>query len=671
MPTFEIQVGGKTFEVDGPDMATARAVALPAIADQFVANERNGGGVGQGISDTVRNLARGTPVGSWLDEANAATSAGLNKITGGNIGSPYDEAVAYQRATDRAVDKDTGGYGTATKIVGGVASIPMAPMIRAAQGAALLPQVINGMVTGAVYGGAYGAGEGEGTDRLKNAGTGVAIGTTIGGAAPVIARGASNAVGYVADKFKGVPAELRPYHRGAVNRVAGAMSEDAMTPQAYQQQVAMLGPEGMIADLGQNTRLHAETIANRPGRGSNVLFDALGARKEGAPARIAGDVNAALGPPPNLIEAEQAIRAQYGKAAKPIYDQFRNTPVPLTPELKAIQGTLSTEPGIINNARKLATLDGSIDPKQFFAQQGADGTWRMTRVPNASEWDYMKRAVDDMARSAGRGTNEQRIYSGLATKIRDAVDTAISPNDPSASIYAQARKIAGEGIGLRGAMDEGTGAFSRGINPNQMKADMAGMSAAERDAYKLGARGQVADIMGNSATTFGPSGDTAARRALGSEYAKEKLGMVAGEPAANRLLNRLDAESAFEKTRQGVTQNSATARRLAANNLYPSTAESAPSLSDKTAFGMALQGLKWAGNAAVGGAMNERNARIGEDAARLLSASGSERDAFARALMNVSNTKAVTGQTKKQIEMITRLLLRGPTPAAIDAYTGR
>lgn len=671
MPTFEIQVGGKTYEVDGPDMATARAVALPAIADQFVANERASGGVGQGISDTVRNLARGTPVGSWLDEANAGTNAGLNAVSGGRVGAPYDESIAYQRATDRAVDKDTGGYGLATKIAGGIASAPFTPMIRAAKGAALLPQVINGMVTGAAYGGVYGAGEGEGLGRLKNAGEGAAIGTTIGGAAPVAARGLSNGLGYVADKFKGVPAELRPYHRGAVNRVSGAMADDAVTPQSYQQQAAMLGPEGMIADLGQNTRLHAETIANRPGRGANVLSDALGARKEGAPARIAGDVNAALGPSPNLIEAEQAIRSKYGQAAKPLYEQFRNTPVPPTPELKAIQETLSAEPGIINHARKLATLDGSIDPKQFFAQQGADGTWRMTRTPNASEWDYMKRAVDDMARSAGRGTNEQRIYGGLATKIRDAVDNAISPGDPSKSIYAQARGVAGEGIGLRGAVDEGAGAFSRGTNPNQMRADLAGMSQAEREAYKnLGARGQIADIMGNSATTFGPSGDTAARRALGSEYAKEKLGMVAGEPAANRLLNRLDAESAFEKTRQGVTQNSATGRRRMAEGLYPS-AEKSPINFDPTLLGTGWRGLKWVANAATGGTINERNARIGEDAARLLSASDKQRDAFAKALMQVGNSKAVTGQTKKQIEMITQLLLRGPTSTAIDAYTRR
>ena len=56
----------------GPDV---RQSALDQWADQYVALERKNGGIGQTVSDTVRSFAKGTPVGSWLDEANAGTAA--------------------------------------------------------------------------------------------------------------------------------------------------------------------------------------------------------------------------------------------------------------------------------------------------------------------------------------------------------------------------------------------------------------------------------------------------------------------------------------------------------------------------------------------------------------------------------------------------------------------
>ncbi len=86
-----------------------REGALRAWGDHFVAKERAGGGVGQFVSDRVRNMARGVQgllPGSWLDEANAVTASGIHKITGGRAGAPYDETMAYQQATDRALDSE-------------------------------------------------------------------------------------------------------------------------------------------------------------------------------------------------------------------------------------------------------------------------------------------------------------------------------------------------------------------------------------------------------------------------------------------------------------------------------------------------------------------------------------------------------------------------------------
>ena len=65
------------------------------------------------------------PFGSWLDEASAGIDAGLNKISDGRFGAPYDEAKAYQDARQRYIDKNASGIEKGAAMAGGVvASAP-------------------------------------------------------------------------------------------------------------------------------------------------------------------------------------------------------------------------------------------------------------------------------------------------------------------------------------------------------------------------------------------------------------------------------------------------------------------------------------------------------------------------------------------------------------------
>lgn len=651
----------------------SRQSALKQWADQFVANERSQGGIGQAVGDVVRNVARGTPIGSWLDEANALTSSAMSNFSGGQMGAPYDESVAYQRATDKAIEKESPITSLAGQLTGAVASIPAAPVAQIVRGTSMLPQIANAAATGLGYGALYGAGEGETVaDRGRNAAVGGGIGGGLGVAVPVVARGVSNTLGYVADKFKGIPQSLGQFERGAVSRVSRAAADDTLTPAAYSQRVAELGPEGMLADMGQNLTSQAGAVANQPGRGQSLLTEAMTQRRMGAPGRVSTDVDTALGPRINVIDAEQRIREHYGKQAAPLYEKFRQGQVPYTRDLEAIQRTLESQPDILRKARQFAALDGTTDPRQFFANIADDGTVAIKRVPNASEWDYVKRSLDDYARNANPGSNEQRIYGNLAGKVRGAIDEALSPGAPDQSIYARARGVAGEGIGLRKSLDEGGDAFTKGLSPDQMRADLSNKSSAERLAYALGARNQVSDIMGNSATAFGANGDTAARRALGSDYAREKLALVAGDPAAERLIRRLDAETAFERTRAAVTQNSATSKRLQAQKEFPNSVDNSlpRELGQRSLASTLLFETPYRiGNAALGGALGEKRANIAADAAKILSASGVDRDRIARALLEYGQSKSTTQAGKKSIERIVRSLLEGGRQPTIAAST--
>lgn len=188
-----------------------REDALRQWADAFVARERKEGGLGQNVSDAVRTLSRGTFLGSWLDEANAATAAAQHAV--GLGGAPYDESVAYQRARDRAFDAEHPVLSATGQIVGGLAGGaaairapgaigavvggPLGTMAPAATSAGRIAQAGG---TGAVYGAAHGAGAADPNERrdgdetsvassakdraegaIKGGALGAALGTILGG----------------------------------------------------------------------------------------------------------------------------------------------------------------------------------------------------------------------------------------------------------------------------------------------------------------------------------------------------------------------------------------------------------------------------------------------------------------------------------------------------------
>lgn len=704
-------VGETSVDFDRPDEQVRADIAkLPEAerkkamrdwADRYVAKERKGGGVVQGATDFVRNFTRGTPVGSWLDEANAATASGLHTVTGGRAGAPYDEAIEYQRATDRAIDKgatklaripftqshvDTADL---TKVAGGIASVPVAPVAALFRGGALLPQMGNALATGVGYGALYGSGQGEdtATNRLMEAGKGAAIGGGLGMAAVPVARGVSNAVGYVADRFRPIPQPLQQYERGAINALSRSTTDDALAAQ-YQQRVAELGPEGMLADMGPNLRGQASAIANQPGAGQQRIVRALNDRADDAAGRIRQDVDQALGPAINVPETLHATRQYYRQQAAPYRQQFQNNPVPFTQPLDdTLQLLAQHEPGVIRQAARYGGIDPAAGPGQFFARQLPNGQYEITRVPNATEWDYIKRALDGLAR--GQDANDRRIYGDLARRVRDQVDEAISPGAPQNSPWRQARALEREDFDIvgngrtAGALEEGRDAIvGKNLTPDELRARLygvgqpptGGMRPPEATAYVMGAREGVRNVMGHAATRHGENAAATARSKLGSDFAREKLDILAGPQAAGQLTRRLDAETVFDQTRQGVTQNSATAGRQAAQAEFPNPAARQDEISrvgNKSIPGMVTEGAMRMFNALRGGAVTESRMRVARDAAEMLIAQGQARDNIANALFAYSQTRALNRQQRAAIARLAMQVAEGSRQKAIEARSGR
>lgn len=640
--------------------AADRPRLLKAWATATVAKEREGGGLGQWLNDRARTLSRGTPVGSWLDEANALLASGAHKVTSGAVGSPYDEAVAYERAQDDARDKEAslvatipgvGDVTTATleKLAGGLLSARGAPGITVARGQTMLPQLANATATGAGYGALYGAGEGEGMDRVTNGLVGTAIGGLLGPGFYLGARGIGNAYTWAANKLARKPGALAQYEPRAVEKMA-RMAEDDGLPASYARQAAELGPEGMLGDMGQNLRMGTARIARNPGEGRTTVLDALNARKEGAPGRITQDVDAALGPPVNVPETVDTIRRQANTQARPYYDQFYQSPLPVTQEVQAVLQRAEAG-GLLNQARRTLALQG----------HNPDAAASLPRL-----LDQLKRSADDAAGLARQqGEHEAHmIYTQFARDVRRAADAA-----SGGGAYRMARDISGTGQQFEEAVDLGRGAFSKSLSPDQMRYDIQHLrSPAAQQAYGVAARDQVRQIMGNSATAYGPNGDNAARRALGADNAREKLDIIAGPQGARQLTRRLDAETTFERTRDMADRNSITSTMQAAEKLFPGEGASdiANKLGAKSFSGVAMEAAYRVANILTGGAINEGRQRVAAHAAEMLVAQGVRRDEIARALLQYVSQNQVVGARRVAIERLARDLMMGARAPLIE-----
>ena len=196
--------------VDGGPMPMARATANwwanDPIADdpqakvrEQVTKDRAGGGIGQTVGEGIRTALNGLSFDT-ADEIGAAMQGTANFVTGGRIGKPYDEALAYEREYDRQVEEGQGMAAPALKIAGGLAVAPALPVTQMFTRGVLNPgmarTVADATANATAYGAAAGfaAGEGGLENRIDSAKNAVAYAAPLGAVGGAVASRYANRV---------------------------------------------------------------------------------------------------------------------------------------------------------------------------------------------------------------------------------------------------------------------------------------------------------------------------------------------------------------------------------------------------------------------------------------------------------------------------------------------
>lgn len=598
-----------------------------------------------------RAAATGVPViGGLLNKADAATDAalsyGLNGLFSpdqqlhGSFGDRYHQALAAQNGADQQFAQQHPVLNTGAQIAGGIASTaPLASIAipaRLAQAPGAIAAAGRIGLTG-LEGAALG-----GTDayaRGQNVGQGAAMGAAGGAGGQAL----GEAIGGASDLVRAL---MRGANGRAEDRAAGVIRQlgqsDALSPAQAQSELARLGPDATLADLGPNMQQAARAVASAPGSAQQRLVEALTRRADGAGQRITGAMDAALGPRTNVLDSADQIAASRSAAARPLYEQAMTVPVSDSPELQEIIKT----PAFMSALAKANTLAGN-EGRSLYSPTGEMSMHGPVMAPDVSKMTvqdlhYIQRAMQDnigeIKTGAGFRDNEaSRSVADVRRRLLGVMDK-LSPE------YATARKAYSDYSGVANALQEGQKVFSNATTPDMLARSLSNMNEAEKQAFTEGARQQIAQTMGTARNDA-----NAAKAMLDKGYNREKIALLLGNEPATRLNNAVDAERTFAGTMQAARGGSMTDRNILAQQIIPGD--------QKTPVLRSLLNLRL-GDAALGvgerllsGTINSRNERT--------------RDAIARALLSrdASAFAPVAPTQNKIAPNIAALLVGGTLPA--------
>ena len=606
--------------------------------------------------DTLEATARGAVQGATLgagDEIYGAAVGAGNWLTGNGYLEHYERARDENREANQAAQEahpwaygagQVGG-GLATMAVGGVPAL-------SAKAATLGGRIGLGAIEGAGYGAVQGFNDGEGTigDKVESGLWGAGSGAVVGAGLPAVASGVGAGARWVMNS-EPLPEVLRPFSRGAVNRVSRAFGDDAAAGFNYADEVTRMLPEQMPLDLsGMNVRTQVEGIASQPGLGGARIARSLNERSAGAADRIRTVTDNALGTTAGRRAERDTLLEARRSNISPLYERAREHAAPLDVR-EAIN--------LIDDA--LLTAAG----KKKEALQNIKGQLLNDGIPKSSA-----AALHEVRSEIGRGMrNEWSDIAGALKPIQQKLDDQLD----TIPGYAEARAQWADSKAIEEAQDAGAKAWNRNTRRDDMAAELADMTEAERRAYMLAARDAAAENMDNAGRSLGQIGADqesirGAMATFGTRAGEDKLRMLSQTPEAGEAaVRRIQGEAAMASRAHEILGNSRTAARTAAQKEFPSTAEVGfnRNLAPATATGLTIAGLDWLARKGTMGLLDAHRARIAGDTARIYTTAGSQRDRVVQALLARGPQVLENNAKAENIRRIAEALLNGRTGGVV------
>jgi len=355
-------------------------------------------------------------------------------------------------------------------------------------------------------------------------------------AAPVLTKALTNpkqAVGFI----KGIMNPLsKMSDEGASILLQEAMIREGLSPDDIIKKLAVLGKEGMPADLGNNFARLLKTAANRVDLTEGKAALALKARHEGQSNRVMSSLDDGTGLSmltldDELLRLDNVMKPQI----KELYNATRQQDMELSPKLMQLfEGN-----GSLGKAFKKAQTT-LIDRSDVGDE-----------LKNIDIIDAVKQTLDDQINVA--------IRKGAGGKARDLIrakNLMVNEADTAIPVYKEARNLYGGKVALENAGKAGTNFLK--MNNRDLTALTSSMGESERRIFKMGAKQAIVDKLDDLRTNanivdrvFGKNGDADKLRHLFDD-----------DKAFLNFKDTLEKETQFVLTRRAAQANSTTAKQL-------------------------------------------------------------------------------------------------------------
>jgi len=566
---------------------TRKDRALNIWADKRIAKERQQ----QGALAPLPNTAEGIPfIGNLLDEGTALVKSGLHTVIP-QIGAPYSEELALQRARSRQADAASPALAAGSKLAAGIAT--GGPLFgRIAPAATLAGRVGQGVGIGAGVGAVEGFTGGEGGlgERADNATLGALWGAGTGGAIPIAGSAVTRGYGMARDAIGPTFTRLRYGPEEAADqilaqRIAREGSSPALKRLDLQRGQAVAArmdsnsratlPE-TIADTSDDMRRLTGSLYRQGGEAGNVIEDELTRRQRG-PANMFANADPD-GPPQGQMarvmdsteralqirsadsarRTEQQIMAEQAAEGRHLYQQAYegSEAFDLQPALDAMGLTIQQYPAPfaarLNRARNLFLRSGSSPNNPMW-------------VDNVRRFDAAKKSLDDMIETAQRQgqNNLARELTGFKDALLRQVHGIDEAGNPTRNLaYQEARQTWGSAAENREAIEMGRSALREGSEVSVEH--FRDLSRGQQRLFRLG----FLESLRNALGTKRPGNDVT--QLFQQQRVRDLMGEIVPRPAGRNAVFRnrperygdlMRREGRMVQTNAEVLGNSKTAQR--------------------------------------------------------------------------------------------------------------
>lgn len=413
------------------------------------------------------------------------------------------------------------------------------------------------------------------------------------------------------------------------------LENEGLTKNTLDDRLANMSAHQFFGEIGPSLENDMSGIARHSGPGRVEIMGSTRQRALEGPERAGHSLTRAFGESENIPQMQRIMDIEKKREADPLYTKFRETEITPTPAIDALLPRLEAA-GVLQGANRALRVEGQPTHHGFTTPGEVTDLRTSKNVPTAGAFQLALEDISDKVGKAMRDgeKGEVRRLTQLRNDLIDALDNHPNVGDT----WRQARMTTARPAAIKDAIEMGRNALTNKISADELPFLTSHYSEPEMRALRVGIHDSLRRMLGKRDTMTAELHNTVL-----SPNNVQKLRWAIGDAAADALVAEFEHERYMHTAPTRIHGNSVTASATQAMKDWGAP-DAGASLTLGDIAGAVRHPGKAAASAAIGaadkfGVSSRRKAaeakwaRMREEAARIMTLQGPERDAVARYLI--------------------------------------